>query len=159
MNPRIETLPEMHFIGQFVEMSLAENLTFPLWNGFMPRRKEIEQVIGDELYSIEVYDTNYFEKFDPDAIFQKWAAVAVSGRPAVPEEMEWLTVKEGLYGVFIHVGPAREVARTYQYIFESWLPTSGYEIDSRPHLAIMGDKYRPNDPESEEELWIPIRTV
>jgi AraC family transcriptional regulator len=157
MHHRIETLPAKHFIGQFVEMSLAENLTYQLWSGFMPRKREIEDQVGTELYSIEIYEPDYFEKFDPEASFQKWAAVEVNGMPPVPEEMEWLKVSEGLYVVFTHVGPAREVALTYQYIFEKWLPNSGYEIDTRPHLAIMGAKYKPNDADSEEELWIPIR--
>ena len=148
MKTRIESLPEKHFIGQFVEMSLAENLTYQLWSGFMPRRKEIENTIGDELYSIEVYAQDYFDKFDPDAVFQKWAAVEVSGRPPVPEEMEWLKIPEGLYAVFVHVGMTKEVALTYQHIFENWLPSSRYNIDTRPHFAIMGDKYTPNDPTS-----------
>ena len=159
MEPRLETLPEKNFIGQYVDMSLSDNQTYELWSGFMPRRGEIEQVIGTEFYSVEIYDKDYFERFDPDAVFQKWALVEVSGMPPVPEEMEWLTIKEGQYAIFIHKGLPREVALTYQFIFEKWLPTSGYEIDTRPHLAIMGDKYSPNDPNSEEEIWIPIRKI
>jgi AraC family transcriptional regulator len=159
METRIATLPEKKFIGQFVEMSLGENLTFQLWSEFMPRRMEIEDSIGQDLYSIEVYAPDYFEKFDPDAIFQKWAAVEVEGMPPVPEEMEWLKIPSGLYAVFVHVGMTKEVALTYQYIFEKWMPTSGYQIDTRPHFAIMGENYKLNDPSSKEEIWIPIKKI
>ncbi|HLT33108.1 MAG TPA: GyrI-like domain-containing protein, partial [Aquaticitalea sp.] len=44
---------------------------------------------------------------------------------------------------------------TYQYIYGQWIPNSEYELDDRPHFALMGEKYK--DPESEEEFWIPIR--
>lgn len=32
-----------------------------------------------------------------------------------------------------------------------------YEIDFRPHFEILGEKYKNNDPGSEEEVWIPVR--
>jgi AraC family transcriptional regulator len=32
-----------------------------------------------------------------------------------------------------------------------------YELDDRPHFEILGDKYKNNDPNSEEEIWIPIK--
>jgi AraC family transcriptional regulator len=45
----------------------------------------------------------------------------------------------------------------FTYIFTRWLPASGYQLDNRPHFEILGDKYKNNDPESEEEIWIPVR--
>jgi AraC family transcriptional regulator len=31
-----------------------------------------------------------------------------------------------------------------------------FEVDDRPHFEILGIRYRNNDPNSEEEIWIPI---
>jgi len=31
-------------------------------------------------------------------------------------------------------------------------------LDDRPHFEVLGDKYKNADPDSEEEIWIPIRT-
>ena len=47
--------------------------------------------------------------------------------------------------------------KTYGFIFNDWLPSSKYVLDTRPHFAVMGSKYRNNDPDSEEELWIPVK--
>ncbi|EPE83362.1 GyrI-like small molecule binding domain protein [Leptospira noguchii str. 1993005606] len=43
------------------------------------------------------------------------------------------------------------------YIFQEWLPNSGYKL--KPHFELLGSKYKNNDPTSEEEVWIPIVKV
>ena len=34
---------------------------------------------------------------------------------------------------------------------------SEYEFDNRPQFEILGEKYKNNAPDSEEEIWIPIK--
>ncbi len=128
-----------------------------MWNSFMPKRKDIRNVVGTKFYSIEMYDSSFFDNFNPDATFKKWAAVEVNEFQSVPKGMEKLTTPEGLYAVFLHQGPASDGPKTYQYIFNVWLPDSGYILDNRPHFAIMGERYKNNSPDSEEELWIPVK--
>jgi AraC family transcriptional regulator len=154
---RIEILPSKKFIGKHLRMSFSVNRTMELWKSFMPERKEIKNVIGPELYSIEVYERMYFNNFNPGREFDKWAAVEVTGFDSVPEKMEFFALPGGLYAVFKHTGPASKGPETYRNIFETWLPASGYILDNRPHFAVMGEKYRNEDPDSEEEIWIPIK--
>ena len=75
----------------------------------------------------------------------------------VPAELETVTVPSGLYAVFTHKGDASTAAKTFEYIFTNWLPNSDYLLDNRPHFEILGEKYKNNDPTSEEEIWIPIQ--
>lgn len=157
MEPRIETIGEKKFVGKRTIMSLANNTTFDLWRSFMPRRKEIQNSIGTELYSIEVYPSGYFANFSFEHQFEKWAAVEVKNFNSVPAEMETITSPEGLYAIFKHKGPASEGPKTYQYIFMNWLPNSTYLLNNRPHFAVMGEKYKREEPDSEEELWIPVK--
>ena len=138
-------------------MSFADNKTFDLWREFMPRRKEILNSIGSELYSIEVYPVRYFESFDPAKNFEKWAAVEVSDFENVPGEMETLASPEGLYAIFLYKGKPSEAAKFYQNIFGDWLPNSDFVLDARPHFAVMGEKYKNDSEDSEEEIWIPVR--
>jgi AraC family transcriptional regulator len=60
MKPEIKTLTEKKLIGKRIIMSFTKNKTYELWRNFMPRRKEIQNNIGTELYSIEVYAPFYF---------------------------------------------------------------------------------------------------
>lgn len=157
MEPRIATFPEKKFIGKRLTMSFTNNKTYLIWSSFMPRRKEIQNIIGTELYSIEVYAPNYFNPFNPEAEFEKWAAVEVADFQTIPDGMKTIASPQGLYAVFAHKGPASDGPKTYEYIFATWLPNSDYLLDNRPHFAIMGEKYKSEDKDSEEELWIPIK--
>ena len=157
MQPRFETLPEKKFIGRHLIMSYTDNKTGELWRGFMPQRRMVKDVTGTELYSIEIYPGDFFTGFNPNAKFEKWAAVEVSSFSNIPEGMETLLSPAGLYAVFVHYGPASTGPVTYRYIFTDWLPSSAYVVDQRPHFAIMGEKYKSDSADSEEEIWIPVR--
>jgi len=69
-------------------MSLSNNKTAELWRNFMQRRREIPNNIASNLYSIEVYDSLYFNNFNPNTEFEKWAAVEVEDFDSIPNEME-----------------------------------------------------------------------
>lgn len=71
--------------------------------------------------------------------------------------METLTLTGGKYAVFIHKGTPAEFPLTAAYIYRSWLPDSGYELEEREHFEVMGPKYLPNDPNAEEEIWFPVK--
>jgi AraC family transcriptional regulator len=157
MEPRIEKLKEKKLIGKRINMSFANNKTTELWRSFMPRRKEIKNYIGQDLYSIEIYNPDFFLRFNPESVFEKWAAIQVSDFDGLPDDMETVTIPPGLYAVFIHKGPAGKGRDTYQYIFTEWLPNADFIVDHRPHFALMGEKYKKDDPHSEEEIWIPIK--
>jgi AraC family transcriptional regulator len=157
MQPRIESLPEKKLIGQKMKMSLSENKTAELWRSFMPRIKKITNNVGIELYSVEVYGSRFFEQFDPNIEFEKWAAVEVTDFSMIPNEMAEIILPGGLYAIFLYKGPASGAFKMYEYIFGTWLPVSDFLVDDRPHFAVMGDKYKNEDPGSEEELCIPIK--
>ncbi|QCX01780.1 GyrI-like domain-containing protein [Aggregatimonas sangjinii] len=157
---RIEKLPEKLMVGKSVRMSLIENKTAEVWLYFMRNRSRLNNTVGSDLYSIQVYDQlNYFEHFNPHTKFLKWAAIEVESIGNIPDDFKAFTLDPGLYAVFLHKGLASEFQKTVQYIFGQWLPQSSYELDDRPHFELLGGKYKNNDPNSEEEVWIPIRDL
>lgn len=159
MKPGIETITGKKLIGKRLTMSLSVNKTGELWQSFMQRRNEIRNYIGNELYSMQVYDPLYFTHFNPNTQFDKWAAIEVADFDSVPDGMDTIILPTGLYAVFLHKGAASAGPATFQYIFGTWLPISGYKLDNRPHFEILGEKYKNEDPDSEEEIWIPIKSL
>ncbi len=158
MNPEIRILPTKKLVGKSLEMSYVTNKTGELWRSFMPRRKEINNNIGSELYSMQIYRGIFdFQNFNPSNIFTKWAAVEVTDFEQIPEDMKNYTLKGGLYAVFTHKGSSLDFQRTFQYIFGEWLPNSDYTVDDREHFELLGEKYKNESPDSEEEIWIPIK--
>ncbi len=158
MIPRIETSKDKKLIGKQLKMSLADNKTPTLWKSFMQQRKEISNVVNATLYSIQVYDASLdFKNFNPHTVFTKWAAAEVTDYNAIPNAMEPFILPGGMYAVFIHKGKTSDFPKTMQYIFGTWLPQSKYNLDQRPHFEILGEKYKNNSDDSEEEIWIPIK--
>jgi len=155
--PDIKILQEKKLIGKRMIMSFVENKTFELWSNFMPRRKEIINPISNDLFSIQFYDSSFnFSESDLHKPFEKWAAMEVSDFKTIPDGMETFTLHSGLYAVFYYKGLNTDT-QIFQYIFGTWLPTSNYILDNRPHFEILGEKYKNNDPNSEEEIWIPLK--
>jgi len=158
MQPRFEILERKLLVGKRIQTSFTENRTTELWKSFMPSRKEISNPVSPSLYSVENYDAGFFEQFDPSRKFEKWAAMEVVDDSHIPDGMEYLELPRGLYAVFIHKGPASTGSTTYEFIFREWLPGSDYIPDHRPHFALMDERYKHEDPSSEEEIWIPVRS-
>ncbi len=155
--PEIKHLTEKKLTGKNIVMSLSNNRTVELWKSFMPHRKEIGNAVSSELFSVQVYDSSLdFSTFSPTTTFKKWAAVEVANFDQVPDHMETFTLPGGLYAVFDYKGLNTDDS-IFRYIFGTWLPNSDYDLDDRPHFEVLGDKYRNNDPMSEEEIWIPIK--
>ena len=157
MIPRIEILGERKLVGLRLTMSLSMNKTRELWQNFLRRRNEIKNQVGSNLYSIQVYDDHYFKTFSPHSTFEKLAAIEVTTFSEIPGGMEPFTLPSGLYAVFLHRGAASTGPATFNYIFSTWLPNSEHHLDNRPHCEVLGEKYKNDDPDSEEEIWIPIK--
>ena len=156
MNPRIETLIEKKLIGKRIKMSLSANKTSELWQSFMPHRNDIRNKKGSQLYSVQIYSSSYFNYFNPGAEFEKWAAAEVTDFAILPAGMDSFVLPGGLYAVFLYKGLSTDTS-IFQYIFGTWLPESGYELDNRPHFEILGEKFKNDDPDSEEEIWISVK--
>jgi AraC family transcriptional regulator len=155
---RIETIKEKKIICKRLRMSFSNYRPYELWHSFMPERKKIRNSVSDDLYSIAVYDSSFdFKTFSPEMEFDKRAGLEVKDLNTVPAGMELFTIPAGKYAVFTHFGTAADAPRTFKYIFGTWLPQSDYQVDLRPHFELLGEKYRRDDPESEEEIWIPVK--
>ncbi len=160
MEPKIVEIEERLLVGMSQVSTLAENKVVDMWKSFMPRRFEVKNRLKEEeYYSITPFDHNLdYTKFDENTQFERRAAVEVSSFEDIPEGMQQFKIAGGRYAVFIHRGPVSTFPHTFNYINRTWLPTSEFEHDARDKFEILGKKYfGPNHPNSEEEVWIPIR--
>ena len=136
-------------------MSLARNKTAMLWHSFIKERMNIPNRSTNEMISMQVY-SEPVRLGDMHQQFKKWAAVEVSAFSSVPDTMGTFTLKGGLYAVFHYKGLNTDT-KVFIYIFGEWLPNSEYILDNRPHFEILGEKYKNGEPDSEEEIWIPVK--
>tara|TARA_R110002051_G_scaffold247115_1_gene306718 strand:+ start:1682 stop:2167 length:486 start_codon:yes stop_codon:yes gene_type:complete len=159
MISEIRIFSEKKLIGISRKMSYSNNTTKQLWQSFMPLKKHIKHTIGSDLYSMQIYNSaKEFNNLSPQSEFTKWAAIEVSNFDFVPDALETYILKGGLYAVFVHKGLPSEFKKTFDFIFNNWLPKSDYELDDREHFELLGNKYSNTDSNSEEEIWIPIKS-
>ena len=92
-----------------------------------------------------------------DKPFTKWALVEVTDHSRIPEGMSAYTLPAGKYAVFKHKGTAAAAMPLINYIFNEWINSSEYELDTRPHFEILPEGYNPMSEDAEEEFWIPIK--
>lgn len=121
MIPRIETSREKKLVGKRLMMSISDYKVSELWKSFMPKRKEICNLVNDDLISLSIYRSTYFTDFGSAEYFDKWAAVEVLNFDNVSEEMETFVLQSGLYPVFNYKGLNTDHS-IFQYIFNAWLP-------------------------------------
>ena len=157
MIPRIETIKDKKLVGKRMRMSYAKYKIVELWGSFMPKRKEITNNLTNDLISLVVYAPTHFIDFKPTNEFERWATVEVDNFKNVPVGMETFIISGGLYAVFNYKGLSSGAEVFFQYIYGEWVPNSNYVLDNRPHFEVLGEKYKNNDPSSEEEFWIPIK--
>lgn len=156
MNYRIQLSQEKKLIGKKLIMSFSSYKISELWKAFMSDRAKITNSVSGDLISMAIYSQDFFKNIDPLKEFEKWAMAEVSDFESIPAGMETFLLESGLYAVFNYKGSGND-QRIYDHIFKIWLPDSGYLLDDRPHFEVLGSKYKNNDINSEEEIWIPVR--
>lgn len=161
LQAKIIIIPSKKLVGMRMQFSLSKNTPAQLWRQFMPRRREIKNNINEDLISMEIYDgTLDVRNFNGNTVFEKWAVVEVSDFDDSPEGMETYLLKGGKYAVFLHKASERPVEELFDYIFKTWLPAAEFELDNRAHFGVMGEKYYgPENPNTEEEIWVPIKRI
>ncbi len=158
--PRVRLSRKIRLVGKRLKMNFANDKTVELWKSFMPERKKISNIKGEDLYCVQIYDYQDDEEiFSFEMPFEKWAAVEVSSFDNIPEGMETMTIECDWYAVYTHKGPASAFREQYDAIFEPWYEYALYEIVSRPFFQVMGKKYKNDSPDSEEEIWIPVKRL
>ena len=157
----ILSLPPMTLVGVAHETSLSAAETPALWRRFGPRIREIDERADDWRYSLRQYPAELsLNHLTPETRYREWAAVAVNSGAQLPAGLETLRLTGGLYVRCLHRGLPGEIGDTVNYLFGQWLPTSGYDVDNgRPHFERMAPNYRPDDPEAQEEMYVPLQVL
>lgn len=160
MKPQIIQTDPKNMVVLHVRTCFAENQTFAQWQQFRRLAKTIEGDVPPGFYAIRKYDDGLRpHELTPHTLFDQYAAVEIADPARIPEELMTFQLPAGLYAVFMHRGTAAVFHQTMHTIHTEWLPNSGFEWDDRPHFEYMPPDYHPMNPESEEEIWIPIRPV
>ena len=124
----------------------------------MPRRHEVLSRIGKHVFSIQNYGKDFLPA-NPNSEFDKWIGVEVENTHDIPEAMESFVITSGTYVVFSFKGSFSEFPKQRAYIFQEWLPDSGYQLDQKAHFEILNEDYSKDLQNIAEDIWIPVKQV
>ncbi len=66
-------------------------------------------------------------------------------------------VPEYTYAVFAHKGDLPSLGKTYEYIYETWLPQSGYQVAAKIDYEYYDQDFKNFAPDSVFYIYVPIK--
>lgn len=155
MEPKIKTKPAFTMVG-LRYFGKNEHGEIPeLWNKFNQRMEELGNLPHNtQEAAIGLCITPDDEPLE--GAFEYVAGLPVSKVEAVPEDFVVRHVPEQTYAVFEHKGDIPSLSETYAYIYETWLPQSGYQLATKMDFEYYNEDFKDFEPDSIFYIYIPI---
>jgi len=150
MQPKIVPQPPLRLVGLQIRTRPMSPEIPALWPRFVARIAEIGPVLEPR--------TTYGAMASPaDAhdVLLYLAAVPVAPAAPVPAGMTALDVPAGDHAVFQFA--FKDIGSVYPFIFETWLPASGFVKADAPLLERYGADFDPANPMSPMQVRVPVR--
>ena len=157
MKPRFVDKGEFTIVGLASYFSKSTTAEIPpLWCKFVQRVGELKN--ADPIVCYGYCDQP--EDVPDGKEFRYMACVEVKEQEDIPKDMTAVKVPAKQYAVFTHKGAVNEIGRTYDYIYGTWLPESGYEADGCHDFEYYDERFNsqnPMDPQSEVDVYVPVK--
>ena len=94
-----------------------------------------------------------------DGAFEYVAGFPVSQVEDVPVGFVVRQVPEYTYAVFAHRGDLAGLGKTYEYIYEVWLPQSGYQLAAKIDFEYYDQDFKDFAPDSVFYIYLPVKKL
>lgn len=120
------------------------------WQRFLPSFGHIPGQVGNVAYGVR-------SNFDDQGNFDYLCAVEVPDFARLPKDMGRLRIPEQRYAVFSHRDHVSTIRRTWNTIWNEWLPKSGHEHLDAPDFERYGENFDSRTGTGDIEIWIPLK--
>jgi AraC family transcriptional regulator len=121
------------------------------WQRFVPYLGNIPGQIGHAAYGVRC-------NFDEAGNLEYICGVEVSDFSRLPADWSRVRIPEQRYAVFAHRDHISAIRRTWNTIWNKWLPESGHEPADAPDFERYGADFDSMTGTGSVEIWIPIKT-
>jgi Uncharacterized protein conserved in bacteria len=160
VQPRIVELERKMIVGIKGSTTIRKNRIPEMWDIFNPRAGEIKNPVpGLRGYGICEADPDYdMARFDEETEFNELIGIEVTEFNDLPEGMTSKILTGGKYAVFTHTGKVETLSMTYDYIWGTWIPYSGYELALNDDFEFYDERFLGQNNElSQMDIYIPIK--
>ena len=149
MEPQFVTKPAFTIVGMLLRATPMTPEIPRLWDRFVPRIDEIAH-LAEPQTSYGVMD--HFD--EATSQFDYMAGCSVTAVDTLPAEMQRWEVPANTYAVFTTTLPT--LGQVWGYIYDTWLPASGYRQGAGPYFERYGEHFSPEDPTATFDIYIPV---
>jgi len=147
------TLVGLRYFGKNEHMEISQ-----LWDTFKQRMGQIGGLTNETgEAAIGLCTTPEVEPID--GAFEYVAGFPVTIAEDVPEDFVVRHVPEYTYAVFAHKGDMPSLGKTYEYIYQTWLPQSGYKLAAKIDFEYYDADFKDFTPDSVFYIYLPIEKV
>ncbi|MDD3050193.1 MAG: AraC family transcriptional regulator [Candidatus Cloacimonetes bacterium] len=156
MTPQIIEIKDIKVVGIKDKSTINQNTIPQLWDRFNHAYCTIKNKSKDARCLGICFYTGMTD-FNNDTEFEYLASVEVDNFDEIPEKMMKYVVKGGKYAVFTHVGTLANLKNTYSFIYNEWLPSSGYDFAKSDDFELYDHRFKFGQEDSEFDIYIPIK--
>lgn len=153
--PRIEQAGPLLVAGlrEPLDQNAAQKIPY-LWQQLTGGWDQIAQRVGNVGYGVCIHLRNHE--------YYYMAACAVWDFTGLAEPFSPFIIPSQTYAVFSHAGSVETIRTTIDFVFDQWLPTSGYQhviaMENSLHFfERYGEAFDPHTGTGDIEIWLPIR--
>jgi len=153
--PRFVTTKDIELVGTLTTTTM-QNLQFTkYWEEFFPAYEITPHKKNDKFYGTMFMDQD--TPFTMDTPINYLVGVPAKVIPDAKAPWTKHTIKGGTYVVFTHRGPVENIMETYMYIYNTWLPGSGYAERFGDQFEYYDERFKDQSPDSVVEIWVPVQ--
>lgn len=154
MQPRFVDLAELNLVGLPYFGTPAEGKFTETWHRFFEVEPSIQNRVDPKVcYGVELYDKDFM----PGQDWYYFPSVQVSSLADTPGLFFAKTFPACRYAVFAAVGGVPKLGEVFQFIYNEWLPASGYAMAYPWDFEVYGEQFKGDEPESVVEIYIPVK--
>ena len=121
------------------------------WQRFVPYLGEVPGQIGRVAYGVRY-------NFDDSGNFDYLCGVEVEDFSNLPPQWARVRLAQRRYAVFSHREHVSTIRRTWNTIWNKWLPESGVQAADAPDFERYDEQFNPMTGMGGVEVWVPIET-
>ena len=148
--PRILLQGSLTLVGLAVNGSCAAAVPELLWEQLSKRFAEIPYADPDAGYGLHQWTNGQHTCM---------AGLSVQQPGPVPEEMKTCTLPQHVYAVFYHPGLIQSLSSTFENIYQTWLPDSGYNPAADFYFEYYDDRFNPGSLDSVMFVYVPVEKM
>lgn len=154
-SPRFVTTKDIKLVGT-LNTTTMQNLNFTqYWEEFFPLYNQAKHKNNEKFYGTMFMDQD--TPFTMDTPINYLVGVPAKVIPDAKAPWTKHTIKGGTYAVFTHRGPVENIMETYMYIYNTWLPDSGYAERFGDQFEYYDERFKDQSPDSIIEIWVPVQ--